>query len=157
MAIRTPYGKTFPGNLTVIPSGQRWVFHCIYKMVFVALYGDLTCSRNRLAICDEDVSEYLPYKNLIEIETTDTFKKSRLMLCIFHAIWQPYKEKVFSCLPKKGNSGLQTPEGEEWGNYLYLSLNRMASEHVSKEEYDHANARLTECLNDKDTLSGLGT
>ena len=32
MAIRTPEGKTFPGNLTVIPSGRRWVFHCIYKV-----------------------------------------------------------------------------------------------------------------------------
>jgi len=65
MAIRTPTGETFPGNLTVIPSGRRWVFHCIYQLAFIALYGAETCSRNCLALCDEDNSEYGPFENCI--------------------------------------------------------------------------------------------
>ena len=91
MAIRWPTGETFPGNLTVIPSGKRWIFHCIYQHAFLALYGRETCSRNRLSLCDEDDSEYGPFENCIE--TVKEFKDSRLMLCLFHAIWQVFKKR----------------------------------------------------------------
>ena len=50
MAVRNPLSRTFPGNLTIIPSGQRWVFMCIYKLAFIGLYGKITCSRIRLYV-----------------------------------------------------------------------------------------------------------
>ncbi len=45
MAICTPGGKTFPGNMTIVPSGQVWVFAEIYKHAFICLYGEVTVSR----------------------------------------------------------------------------------------------------------------
>jgi hypothetical protein len=39
MAARTPSGTTFPGNLTIIPSEQKWVFHAIYQLAFPHLYS----------------------------------------------------------------------------------------------------------------------
>jgi hypothetical protein len=40
MAVRSPSGKTFPGNFTIIPSAKKWVFHVIYRLAFLSLYGE---------------------------------------------------------------------------------------------------------------------
>jgi len=114
MAIRTPAGKTFPGNLTVIPSGRRWVFSTIYQFAFVQLYGELTCSRNRLVLSDEDNCQYGPFEDAIA--TNDVFKNSALMICIFHGIWMSFKEKVFKYLPHKDDGSKElTDDGLNYG------------------------------------------
>jgi len=119
LAIRNTLGKTFPGNLTIIPSGKRWVFHCIYRHAFLALNGKIACSRNRLALTDEDDSEMSPFENLIA--TTTIFSKSVLMLCIFHAVWQPFKEKIFPLLPKKNKRSNELSDvGEDWGKNSFM-------------------------------------
>ena len=46
LAIRTPSGRTFPGNFTFIPSGKAWVFQCIYQYAFTSLFGTTVCSYN---------------------------------------------------------------------------------------------------------------
>ncbi len=46
MAIRTPIGKIFPGNYTIIPSSKKWVFHSIFRLAFLSLYGEHVCSIN---------------------------------------------------------------------------------------------------------------
>jgi hypothetical protein len=46
MAVRSPSGKTFPGNFTIIPSANKWVFHAIYRLAFLSLYGEHICSLN---------------------------------------------------------------------------------------------------------------
>ena len=50
MAVRTPSGKTLPGNLSIIPSEQKWVFHALYQHAFPQLYSSEVCFRNRLAL-----------------------------------------------------------------------------------------------------------
>ena len=90
LAIRTPSGETFPGNFTFIPSGKRWVFQCIYQYAFTALFGKTTCSRNRLAMFDDDVAEHGPFQSCIN--TIPEFRNSRVMLCVFHAVWMPFKD-----------------------------------------------------------------
>jgi hypothetical protein len=35
MAVRTPSGKTFPGNFSIIPSAKKWVFHAIFRPAFL--------------------------------------------------------------------------------------------------------------------------
>jgi hypothetical protein len=118
LAIRTPTGETFPGNITIIPSQKRWIFHCIYRYAFIHLYGTDTCSRNRLVLCDEDESEYGPFEN--QILTNKTFKDSRLMLCIFHALTQPFKKEVFPLLPKKSpKSTILSDVGKNYGEGLF--------------------------------------
>lgn len=119
LAVRTVTGKTFPGNLTVIPSGKRWIFVCIYQLAFVALYGKETCSRNRLTLTDEDSAEYGPFENAIA--TMPEFSKSQLMLCVFHAVWQPYKKDVFPHLPKKAGTQILTTVGRSYGEWWMLS------------------------------------
>ena len=57
MAVRTPSGKTFPGNFSIIPSAKKWVFHAIFRLAFLELYGDEVCSMNRLVLTDEEDAE----------------------------------------------------------------------------------------------------
>ena len=56
MVVKDASGETFVGNVTLIPSQQRWVFHMIYRDFFTALYGKVTVSRFRLLLTDDDIA-----------------------------------------------------------------------------------------------------
>jgi hypothetical protein len=99
MAVRTPCGKSFPGNFSIIPSSKKWVFHAIFRLAFLELYGDKVCSMNCLVLTDEEDAEYRPFESLIA--TNDKFKSSKVMLCIFHAMWQPFKRDIYTLCPRK--------------------------------------------------------
>ena len=99
LAIRTPNGDTFPANVTFIPSGKRWVFECIFRYAFVALFGTVTISQNRLALFDEDNAEFGPYEHCIL--TMLEYEKSKVMLCVFHALWMPFKKEIFPLIARK--------------------------------------------------------
>ena len=80
----------------------------------MALYGKLTVMRNRLALTDEDEAEYGSFESLIA--TCGLFGETMLCLCIFHGVWQPFKEKVFTRLPKKSARSKELSSvGEDWG------------------------------------------
>ena len=99
MAVRTPCGKTFPGNFSIIPSAKKWVvFHAIYCLAFL-LCGDEVCSMNYLVLTDKEDAEYRLFESLIA--TNDKYKYSKVMLCIFHAIWQPFKRDIHPLCPRK--------------------------------------------------------
>jgi hypothetical protein len=123
MAVRTPCGKTFPGNFSIIPSSKQWVFHAIFRLAFLQLYGDEICSMNHLVLTDEEDAEYRSFESLIA--TNDVFKSSKVMLCIFHAIWQPFKRDIYSLLPRKSKKGQPTQlskAGSDWGDYYLLII-----------------------------------
>ena len=115
LAIRTPSGRTFPGNFTFIPSGKSWVFQCIYQYAFTSLFGTTVCSYNRLALFDDDFSERGPYESCIA--TLPHFSKSKVMLCVFHAVWMPFQEQVIRFITARfhDGSGLLTKLGKEIG------------------------------------------
>ena len=120
MAVRTPCGKTFPGNFTIIPSSKKWVFHAIFRLAFLELYGDKECSMNRLVLIDEEDAKYRSFKSLIA--TNDIFKSSNVMLCIFHAIWQPLKRDIYPLCPMKSKKGQPLELSKvcsAWGEYRY--------------------------------------
>jgi hypothetical protein len=58
IAIRTPTGRTFPGNFTIIPLAKKWVFHAVFRHAFLSLYGECVCSLNRLVLTDEEDAKY---------------------------------------------------------------------------------------------------
>ena len=94
MAVHSASGDTLPGNLTIIPSAQKWVFHAIYQHAFPHLYSSEVCLRNRLVLKDEDTSQFKPFESLIII--TNIFKLSKVMICTFHGIWMAFKKAIFS-------------------------------------------------------------
>ncbi len=96
MAICTPSGTTLPGNLTTIPSEQKWVFHAIYQLAFPHLYSSDVCSRNRLVLMDKNDAEYKSFKSVIE--SIDDFKRSMVVLCTFHGIWMAFKKDLLPLL-----------------------------------------------------------
>ena len=119
MAVRTPSGRTFPGNFTIIPSAQKWVFHSIFRIAFTSLYGEQVCSMNRLVLTDEEDAEYRSFETMIV--SHDAFKSSSVMLCIFHAIWQPFKKDNYLVLPRKLGPDKPvelTDVGRTWGTSL---------------------------------------
>jgi hypothetical protein len=71
MAIRTPTGKTFPGNYTIIPPSKKWVFHSIFRLAFMSLYGEHVCSMNRLVLTNEEDAEYHAFNSLTAIDGHD--------------------------------------------------------------------------------------
>jgi hypothetical protein len=99
MAIRTPIGKTFPGNYTIISSSKKWVFHSIFCLAFLSLYGEHVCSMNQLVLTVEEDAEYSAFETMIA--THDAFSSSKVMLCTFHAMWQPFKLDIYNLFPSK--------------------------------------------------------
>ena len=124
MAIRTPTGKTFPGNYTIIPSSKKWVFHSIFCLAFMSLYGEHVCSMNRLVLTDEEDAEYRAFESVIA--THDAFSSSKVMLCTFHAVWQPFKRDIYNLLPStkspKGKLIELTDVGKQWGENCISTL-----------------------------------
>jgi len=71
---------------------------------------------NGLVLTDEEDAEYRSFESLIA--TNVKFKKSKVMLCIFHAIWQPYKRDIYPLCPKKSKKGKPlelSKVGSAWG------------------------------------------
>jgi hypothetical protein len=124
MAIRTPTSKTFPGNNTIIPSSKKWVFHSIFCLAFMSLYGEHVYSMNRLVLTDEDDAEYRAFESVIA--THDAFSSSKVMLCTFNAIWQPFKRDIYNLLPSKkspkGKLIELTQVGKQWGENCIITL-----------------------------------
>ena len=115
MAVRTPSGKTLPGNLAIIPSEQSWFFNAIYQHAFPHLYSSKVWSRNCLVLTDEDEAEYRSFEALIE--TTSDFKQSTVMLCTFRGVWMAFKKDLLT-LPADCDCG------KVYGNFFYCSINR---------------------------------
>jgi hypothetical protein len=71
MAVCTSSGNTLPGNLTIIPSELKWVFHAIYQLAFPELYSNEVCSQNCVVTTDKDEAEYRLFESVIE--TSEVF------------------------------------------------------------------------------------
>jgi hypothetical protein len=179
MAVRTPSGRTFPGNFTIIPSTKKWVFHAIFCLAFTSLYGEQVCSMNHLVLTDEEDTEYCSFETMIA--THDSFKSSTVMLCIFHAIWQPFKKEIYMVLSRKSSPDQPvelSDVGRKWGTsvfcidlyflysdfladivcflslppaeFLYKIFQHQACVYRTRDQYDRSHEILTEVL-DLDT------
>jgi hypothetical protein len=83
---------------------------------FLELYGDKVCSMNCLVLTDEEAAEYGSFESLIG--TNEKFESSNVMLCIFHAIWQPLKRDIYPLCPRKSKKGKPlelSKVGSAWG------------------------------------------
>ncbi len=124
MAIRTPNGKTFPGNYTIIPSSKKWVFHSIFCLAFLSSYGEHVCSMNQFVLTDEEDAEHRAFESVIA--THDAFSSSKVMLCTFHAVWQPFKWDIYNLLSSKkspkGKLIALTDVGKQWGEICISTL-----------------------------------
>ena len=87
------------------------MYRYIFKDVFPYLYGQTTIQRNRLTLTDEDSAEYKTFESLTVSD--NNYKKSKVMLCTFHAIWKQFKEHIRPTLPKNGI--MLSPLGREYG------------------------------------------
>jgi hypothetical protein len=109
---------------TIIPSAKKWVFHAIYPLAFLSLYGKHICLLNQLFIMDEEDAEYRSFETLIL--TQEMIQSSTVMLCTFHEIWQPFKRDIYHFLPsKKSQNGILielTEVGRAWGEYMWHNV-----------------------------------
>ena len=101
MVVKDANDNVFIGNATVIPSGKRWVYAMIYKNFFIQLYGELTISRNRICLTDDDMAEWGPLDDCIK--TLTCWQGTINMLCMFHALTMAFFEKIHPKLPHTGN------------------------------------------------------
>ena len=78
---------------------------------------------NHLVLTDKEDAEYGSFEALIAMN--DIFKSSKVMLCIYHAIWQPFKRDIYPLLPRKSVKGKPielTTVGSQWGKLLFSHL-----------------------------------
>ncbi len=98
MTVQAANRYTLPGNLTIIPSAPKWVFHAIYKLAYPFLCSSTVCARNQVILKDEDDEEYKSFETVME--TMDEFKDSKVMLCTFCVIWMAFKKDLITLLDK---------------------------------------------------------
>jgi hypothetical protein len=71
---------------------------------------------------DEEDAEYHAFETMIA--THDAFCSSKVMLCTFHAVWQPFKRSIYNLLlSKKSPKGKVielTDAGKLWGENLFV-------------------------------------
>jgi len=75
---------------------------------------------NHLVLSDEEDAEYRSFESLIA--TNVKFKKCKVMLCIFHATWQPFKRNIYPLCPRKSKK--EKPSelskvGSAWGEHCF--------------------------------------
>ncbi len=79
---------------------------------------------NRLVLTDEEDAEYCAFEYMIA--THDAFSSSKVMLCTFHAVWQPFKRDIYIfLLSKKSPRGKVielTDVGKQWGENFISKL-----------------------------------
>ncbi len=118
MAIRTPAGRTFPGNFMIIPSAKKWVFHANFRHAFLSLYGECICSLNRLVVTDEENAEYRSFECLIEITMCFNFQE---LCCVPSMQFGNLLSVIYiRCCQKKTCTGKLielTEVGQKWGDY----------------------------------------
>jgi hypothetical protein len=77
---------------------------------------------NQLVLTDEEYAEYCAFETMIA--THDACCSSKVMLCTFHAIWQPFKWDLYNLLPSKkspkGKVIALTDVGKLWGENLFV-------------------------------------
>ena len=101
-AVKDSEGKVFPGNITMMPSGRAWVFMAIFQLAFLHLCAKETLKMICLGLTDEDPAEFGSFENCIE--TMEECECAKLMLCVFHAVCKPFKEKICPLLQKAKGS-----------------------------------------------------
>lgn len=109
--VKDSSGKTYPGNITIVPSERSWVFGCIFEHAFSELYGKATLAMTQLCLTDDDRSEHGPLDNLILSRLI--FINALHMLCMFHALYKPFQEEIVPMLPKNGDK--VTEDGRNYG------------------------------------------
>ncbi len=123
MAVHTASGTILPGNLTIIPSEQKWVFHAIYHLGFLEFYSTEVCSWNCVVITDEDKADYRSFESLIQM--SEVFSRSSVMLCTFYGIWMAFKKDLISLLDECENG--KKPWYVECSMFNFMCTNRFFS------------------------------
>ncbi len=97
-------------------------FPCYFRPGFLSLSAEHICSLNRFVLTDKEDSEYCSFECLIANQ--DMFWLSKVMLCTFHAVWQPFKRDVYTLLPEKKPCKHKlielTEVGKLWGEYQFI-------------------------------------
>ena len=116
LVVKDASGETYSGCATVLPCQQRWVFKNICMFLRI-LFGDITMSRMRLMLTDDDPAEHGPFDACIQTEAC--FKLALHMLCVFHGLVMKFQERVYNLLPrKKSNKKELSPTGKLYGESL---------------------------------------
>ncbi len=76
---------------------------------------------NQLVLTDEEDAEYCAFETMIA--THDEFCSSKVMLCTFHAVWQPFKQDIYNFLLSKispKGKVIEIDFGKLWGENLFV-------------------------------------
>jgi hypothetical protein len=114
MAVQTSSGNTLHGNLTIIPSEHKWVFHAIYQLAFPEVYSNEVCSQNCVVLTDENDAEYRSFESVIEM--SQVFSRSKVLICTFHAIWMGFKKDLLALLD-------ECEHGKIYGKLYHVCMN----------------------------------
>ena len=122
LVIKDASGETHIGNASVLPCGQLWIFLMVYEKFLLFLYGDISLSRLRLALTDDDTSSHSAFDAATKI--VKALSSAKHMLCVFHAVTMRFQDLVYAYLPKRRDGKTLTEKGALYGE---PSLSRLWS------------------------------
>ena len=75
------------------------MFTYVYQHFFSFLYGNLTVSRVRLALTNDDIAAHGVFDGSTQI--VKHLRGAKHMICVFHAVVMKFQDIVYDLLPKK--------------------------------------------------------
>ena len=125
LVLKDASGETNIGNASVLPCGKKWIFTYIYQHFFRFLYGELTLSRMRLELTDDDTAANCDFDGSTQI--VKELSSAKHMLCVFHAVVMKFQEVVYRLLPRRKKSKDLSDKGAIYGksppSYRIYNLN----------------------------------
>ena len=122
VVVKDASGETNIGNASVLPCGKNWIFLFVYQRFFRFLYGDVTLSRMRLALTDDDTASHGAFNGATQI--VKELSSAKHMLCVFHAVVMRFQDLVYPHLPKQRNGRELTENRAIYGLSMRLVCSR---------------------------------
>ena len=98
MVVKDASSECSIGNTTILPCGQGWVFTKLFRYFYLQLYGEVTLSRLRLALTDDESAAHGAFDAATKVMAC--YARAKHMLCVFHAVVMRFHDSVYGKLPK---------------------------------------------------------
>ena len=139
MIVKDSNGQKFIGNVRVILSLQHCVHARMYTKTVINFYGEVGFSHHRLALTDDDVSEWGPLEDCIATRTY--LHGTKHVICRFHVRTLVSFQTMYPKIPRvsyannsklmvEGEQSLQSKEDKKYASIATL-----------EEQVSHANTK----------------
>jgi len=124
--------NAFQGARAFIPSGQKWVWNCLFVECLPMFWSPEVCSRVRLVVMDGDVCEY---SGLTEAIIRKIFWLAMHILCYYHLFVQAWTKDIRPLIPKDSEESVKAASNVYyWIKSWFFYIESVQEFEVSRDE-----------------------